>query len=142
LIVVLARERLHGERTGPVRIDDHGRAEAILPHQRAKPRHERRHLLWRRLRARVQRVLHNPARRRIDDDGDAIDGGRRRMRFEIEQHERPERPHVTHRRRQLQSPRVDLAGDEAQLDVQDSHAAIPALEARQQRFEQARQHER
>ena len=36
-------------------------------------------------------------------------GGGRRMRFEIEQRERPQRPHVAHRRRQLQPPRVHVS---------------------------------
>ena len=36
----------------------------------------------------------------------------------------------------------DLARDEPQLDVQDRRAAIAALEARRQRLEQPRQHER
>ena len=36
----------------------------------------------------------------------------------------------------------DLARDEPQLDMQDRRAAIAALEARRQRFEQPRQHER
>ena len=47
--------------------------------------------------AREQGVLQDAAGRRIDEDGDAFDRGGRRMRFEIEQEERPERPHVTHR---------------------------------------------
>ena len=50
------------------------RADAILPHQRAEPREQRRELLGRRMRAREQRVLQHAARRRIDHDRHAIDG--------------------------------------------------------------------
>ena len=56
--VVIRRERRHRERAGPVRIDAGGRAEAVLPHQRAEAREERRELFGRRLRAREERVLH------------------------------------------------------------------------------------
>ena len=43
-----------------------GGADAVLAHQRAEPREQRRELLGRRMRAREQRVLQHAARRRID----------------------------------------------------------------------------
>ena len=62
------------------------------------------------MRPREKPVLQDAAWRRIDHDGDAIDGGGRRMRFEIEQRQRAERPHVADRRRQIEPPHVTLAG--------------------------------
>ena len=103
VIVVISRERLHLEGARTIRIDERGVADAILPHQRRKTRDERRHLLGRRVRAREQRVLQHAPRRRIDEDGDLFDRRRRRMRFEIEQDERPERPDVAYRRGELEA---------------------------------------
>jgi hypothetical protein len=108
-LVVVGRERRHRERAGPKRIDRRRRAEAVGPHQRAEPRDERRELFRCRVRAREQPVLQHPARRRIDDDGDAIDGGSRRMRLQVEERERSQRAHVAHRRRQFQTPDAGLA---------------------------------
>ena len=108
-LVVVGGKWRHRERAGPKRIDRRRRAEAIGPHQRAEPRDERRELFRCRVRAREQPVLQHPARRRIDDDGDALDGGGRRMRLQVEERERPQRAHVTHWRRQLQTPHAGLA---------------------------------
>ena len=135
-------ERRHGERAGAIRIDQRRRAETVLPDQRAEAGEQRRQLLRRRLRAREERVLQHAAGRRIDDDGDAIDAGARRMRFEIEQRQRAQRSHVAHRRRQLEPPRADLARHQPQQDVQHRGAAVAPFEARRQRLEQPRQHER
>jgi hypothetical protein len=140
--IVFDGERRHREGAGPIRIDGGRGAEAVLAHQRAEAREERRELFGRRLRARVERVLHHPARRRIDDDRHAIDRRLGRMRLEIEQRERPQRAHIPQRRRQLQPARRGLLGDEAQQHVQHRGAAIAPLEARGQRLEQPRQDER
>jgi hypothetical protein len=94
------------------------------------------------VRAREQRMLQHAARRRIDDERDAIDGGGRRMRFEIEQRERTQRPHVADRRGQLQAARARVVRDEAERHVQYGRAAIAPLEARGERLEQTREHER
>ena len=81
-----------------------GAPKRSCPHQRAEAREQRRELFGRRLRARVERVLHDAARRRIDDDGDAIDGRLDRVRLEVEERERAQRTHLAHRRRQFQAP--------------------------------------
>jgi hypothetical protein len=161
----------HPEGARPVRIDDRGAADAVLSHQRRQPRDERRQLLGRRVRTCEQRVLQHAPWRRIDDDRDAFDRRGRRVRFEIEQDERPERPDVAQRRRQLQRAGVGIAchniqrrdrrarralyeifsavsalnvvgGDEIEPHVQRRGAAVAALEARGQRLEEAREHER
>ena len=72
---MLGFERFHRERAGTIGVDDRRRADAVLPHERAEAREKRRQLLGRRVRAREQRVLQHASRRRVDDDGDAIDGG-------------------------------------------------------------------
>ena len=54
---MISLERRHRERARAIRIDDDGRAEAVLPHQRAQPREKRGELLGRWMRAREQRVL-------------------------------------------------------------------------------------
>lgn len=108
LIVVFGRERRHRERPGSVRVHRRRRADAVLPHQGAQTREQHRKLLGRRMRACKQGVLHDTARRWVDEDRHAIDRGRRRVRFEIEQQERAERPHVTNRRRQLQMAIVPI----------------------------------
>ena len=107
---VFGRKRLHREGAGPIGIDDRGPADAVLPHQRRQPRDERRQLLGRRVRAREQRVLHHAPRGRIDHDRDTFDRRGRRVRFEIEQDERPERPDVAQRGGQLQRAGVDVGG--------------------------------
>ena len=112
---VISGERFHRERAGTVRVDRRRRADAVLPHHRAEPRNQRRQLFRSRMRAREQRVLQHAARRRIDDDGDAIDRRGRRMGLQIEQRQRAQRAHVAHRRRQLEPPRVDLACDQPQI---------------------------
>ena len=87
------------------------------------------------------------AGRRIDGDDDAIDGAGGRMRFEIEQRQRPQRPRIAHRRRQLQRPFVHHARlacglDEEETHVQHGRAAIAALEMRFERLQQTAEHER
>ncbi len=143
---MLDRIRPHRERAGAVRIDRRGGADPVLAHQRAEPREERRQLLGRRMRAREQRVLEHPPGRRVDRDRDALDRRGRRMRLEIEQRQRPQRPHVAHRRRQFEPPRMDLAAlsgwSQPQPHVQHGDAAIAPFEARRQRLEQPCQDER
>ncbi|PYR25995.1 MAG: hypothetical protein DMF98_10405 [Acidobacteria bacterium] len=139
---MFGRKRHHRERVRTIGIDHLRRAKAILPHQCGEPRQQRRQLLCRGMRSREQGVLQDSSRRGIDDDGDPIDGAARRMRFEIQQRQRPERPHIAHRRRQLEPPRVRLARNEPQDDVQHRRAAIATLEPRRQRFEQPREDER
>ena len=78
----------------------------------------------------------------IHADRDAIDGGGRRVRFEIEQRERPEHACIAHGRGQLHRPLVHVARHELQPGVQRHHAAILALETIAERLEQPRQHER
>ena len=98
------RKCRHREGARPIGIDSDGRAETVCSHQRAEAREERRELFGRRLRARVERVLHDAARRRIDDDGDAIDGRLDRVRLEVEERERAQRTHLAYRCRQFQAP--------------------------------------
>ena len=60
------------------------------------------------MRAREEPVLQHPPRRRIDDDGDAIDSSGGRMRFEIEQGQGAQRSDIAHRCRQLDAPRMHV----------------------------------
>ena len=53
----------------------------------------------------------------------ALDRRGRRMRFEIEQRQRPQRPDVAHRRRQLEPPRMDLAALGGRTEPQHARAA-------------------
>ena len=123
---------LHLEHTRLPRIDGDRGTAAVFAHQRREPRHQRRELLGRRQRPCQQRELDDSAGRRIDGDDHAIDGRRRRMRFEIEQRQRPQRARVAHRRRQLQRSLVHLAASllQMQADVQHRGTAIAPLEMR------------
>ena len=98
---MLDGKRHHLERAGTIRVDEGRAAKAILPHQCGQPGNEGRQLFRRRPRSRKQRMLQHASRRRIDAHGHPLDCRRRRMGFEIEQDERPERPHVAHRRGKL-----------------------------------------
>jgi hypothetical protein len=135
--VAIGRERRDRERPGTIRVDRRRCADAVLTHQGAQARQQRRQLFGRRLRARIEGVLHHPARRRIDDNRHAIDGRRRRVRIEVEQQQRAQRPHVAGRRRQLQmafvARRLGACAErrrreQAKLEVQRRGAAVASLE--------------
>ena len=150
---MLHRKRLHLERTRPIRIDEYRPADAVLPHQSVQPRHERRELFGRRMRTCEQRVLQHTPGSWIDANADTLDSRRRRMGFKVEQDERPERR--TSRigagscRLRASNGRVGLVGrvgltcplGEPELHMDGGSTAVPALQARRERFEKAREHE-
>jgi hypothetical protein len=150
--ILLGWKGIHLEGARTMRINGHGAADTILSHQGAQAREQRRKLLWSRMRAREQRVLHDAARGRVDDDRHAIDCSGRRVRFEIEQQERAQRSRITNGRRQLQMTivlaslcRVSVEHsrkNKPKVKVQNRGAPIPAFELRGQRLEQPRQHKR
>ena len=105
------RKWLHRKCAGLPGVDERRATAARVAHQRLQPRDERRELLRRRQRPREQRKLHDAAGCRIDGHHHAIDGCRRRMRFEIEQQQRAQR-------------RASRIGTGSCSDVVTSHAAL------------------
>ena len=113
-----------------------------LAHERAETCQQRGDLLGRRLRAFDERPLHDASRRGLDAHDHAIDRGRRRMRFQIQQDERAQRLRIAHRRGELQRARVEIARRQVQIGREHRRAAVGALEAHRQRLEHAAEHER
>ena len=111
---MLDRKRRHRKRTRTMRVHERRRADTVLAHERAQAREQGGQLFGRGMRTRKQRVLQNRPRCRLDDDGDPVDGGRRRMRSRIEQRQRAQRADIAQRRRQFEPARMHLARDEAE----------------------------
>ena len=125
-----------------MRVQDLRRAAARFTNERAQTGHQRGQGFRRGHRPFEQRVLHDAAGRRIDFDGDDVDGGRRGVRLEVEQQQRPQHTRIAHRRRQAEGARVRRPVGEPQVQAQRHAAAIGCFERGGQRFEQPRKDER
>ena len=133
---------MHRTRAGAPGIHLASRATAAFSHQCRQTRHERGDLLGWGQGTGEQRPLDHAARSGLDLHDNAIDGGRGRMRLEVEQRKRTQRPRIAHRYGQLQRALVYVPGHQMQSHMQHGGTAIAPFEVRRQRLQKAPEDER
>lgn len=134
-------ERPHPDGAASMRVERDRAADAPVTHHRTQPRGQRGDRLGPRMRAGQQRRLDDAAGQRLERHCQHVDGGRRRMRFEIEDDQRPQHARIAHRHRQAEAPHVELAGHQPERRLQRDRAEAIVIEPRAQRIDDAPERE-